>query len=489
METRTIHSKVLIYTLLTVLAVLVVVPFFWMLLASVKTSNEVFSISMKLFPKEFQWVNYQTIWDKIPLLTFFKNTFKIAVLTTLLQVLTSCFAAYGFSKVEFRGRDFLFLVSVTTFAMPWQAYMVPQFALISRMGLTDSHLGLILMQAFSGFGVFLIRQFMIGVPNELLEAARIDGLSEYGIFAKVALPLVKPGIATLVIFIFVTIWNDFMGPLIYLNSTRLKTIQLGIRMFISQYGADYALITQCTGSWGVNGTACAAGQQWCRKGEFTFLQGTHLGYLGAGVLVNRRIISIGTRIHVVVDGFYGPGSHVCSQIFHLNPAGTTEIKGNTFFYHGTAAEAGFTVLTPGAALELEETPVSFHYNQLEQGPCVSVSREGSLFTSMVTVIAGYGGKDEERCSIRRVPVIAPVTGRQLEDQEAEAVRILEGGHSWLVVINHRETGTDSEYIGADGCYGLGRVMALDEAACKGQDGGMDIPGKTGTGPRMTVLQW
>lgn len=242
METRTLHSKVIIYTLLTVLAVLVVVPFFWMLLASVKTSNEVFSIPMRLFPKEFQWGNYQTIWDKIPLLTFFKNTFKIAVLTTLLQVFTSCFAAYGFSKVEFKGRDILFLISVTTFAVPWQAYMVPQFALISRMGLTDSHLGLILMQAFSGFGVFLIRQFMIGVPNELLEAARIDGLSEYGIFAKVALPLVKPGIATLVIFTFVTIWNDFMGPLIYLNSTRLKTIQLGIRMFISQYGSDYALI-------------------------------------------------------------------------------------------------------------------------------------------------------------------------------------------------------------------------------------------------------
>ena len=242
METRTLHSKVIIYTLLTVLAVLVVVPFFWMLLASVKTSNEVFSIPMRLFPKEFQWGNYQTIWDKIPLLTFFKNTFKIAVLTTLLQVFTSCFAAYGFSKVEFKGRDILFLISVTTFAVPWQAYMVPQFALISRMGLTDSHLGLILMQAFSGFGVFLIRQFMIGVPNELLEAARIDGLSEYGISAKVALPLVKPGIATLVIFTFVTIWNDFMGPLIYLNSTRLKTIQLGIRMFISQYGADYALI-------------------------------------------------------------------------------------------------------------------------------------------------------------------------------------------------------------------------------------------------------
>ena len=192
METRTIHSKVLIYTLLTVLAVLVVIPFFWMLLASVKTSNEVFSIPMKLFPKQFQWVNYQTIWDKIPLLTFFKNTFKIAVLTTLLQVLTSCFAAYGFSKVEFKGRDFLFLVSVTTFAVPWQAYMVPQFALISRMGLTDSHLGLILMQAFSGFGVFLIRQFMIGVPNELLEAARIDGAGSWTVFRRITIPLLAP---------------------------------------------------------------------------------------------------------------------------------------------------------------------------------------------------------------------------------------------------------------------------------------------------------
>ena len=118
METRTLKSKIGIYMLLSVLAVLVVIPFGWMLLASVKTSNEVFSIPMKLFPKEFQWVNYQTIWDKIPLLVFFKNTFKIAVCTTLLQVLTSCFAAYGFSKVEFKGRDFLFLVSVTTLQCP-----------------------------------------------------------------------------------------------------------------------------------------------------------------------------------------------------------------------------------------------------------------------------------------------------------------------------------------------------------------------------------
>ena len=297
------------------------------------------------------------------------------------------------------------------------------------------------------------------------------------------------------------------GEDVLIDSGRYTYVDGGLRRQLKSSCAhnvpvvDWQEYTQCTGSWDVKGTACATGQQWCRKGEFTFLQGTHLGYLPAGVLVNRRIISIGTRIHVIVDGFYGQGTHVCSQIFHLNPAGTTEIKGNTFLYHGRAAEAVFTVLTPGAALELEDTPVSFHYNQLEEGPCVSISRENRLFTSMVTVITGYGGEDGERCDIRRVPVIAPVTGRQLGDGEAEAVRIREGGHSWLVVINHRETGADSEYIGADGCYGLGRVMACDEAGygepaqgtyIPGTPGTSGIPGTSGTpgtAPLMTVLQW
>lgn len=235
-------NQILIYIVLSVLAVGMVIPFVWMVLASFKTSNEVFSIPMRILPQTWHPENYQEIWDKIPLLTFFKNTIKLTVITTIIQVLTSCFAAYGFAKVKFKGRDLLFVIYVTTIAVPWQVYMVPQFALMGKLGLTNSHLGLILMQAFSAFGVFLMRQFMMGIPNELLEAARIDGLSEYGIFARISLPLVKPGIATLIIFTFVNIWNDFMGPLIYLNSTELKTIQLGIRMFISQYGADYALI-------------------------------------------------------------------------------------------------------------------------------------------------------------------------------------------------------------------------------------------------------
>lgn len=234
--------RTVIYVVLILLAVIMTIPFLWMVLASFKTSNEVFSIPMKILPETWHAENYQSIWEKIPLLTFFKNTVKITLFTTVIQVFTSCFASYGFAKVDFKGRDLLFIIYVTTIAVPWQVYMVPQFALMGKMGLTNSHLGLILMQAFSAFGVFLMRQFMMSIPNELLEAARIDGLNEYGIFARVALPLAKPGIATLVIFTFVNIWNDFMGPMIYINSTELKTIQLGIRMFITQYGADYALI-------------------------------------------------------------------------------------------------------------------------------------------------------------------------------------------------------------------------------------------------------
>ena len=125
-------------------------------------------------------------------------------------------------------------------------------------------------------------------------------------------------------------------------------------------------------------------------------------------------------------------------------------------------------------MELEETPVSFHYNQLEYAPCVSLWREAPLFVSMITVAAGYEAGDPNPYTVERVPVTAPVTGRQLGDGEAEGLRIRDGRHSWLIILNHLETGADGEYIGADGHYGLGRVMVMNE---------------TEPGSRLTVLQW
>lgn len=235
-------KKFLVYAVLIFTSVVMIIPFYWMLISSVKTNNEVFSIPMKWTVSEFHWENYQDIWTKIPLLTYFLNSTKLTIITMVVQVLTSCMAAYAFAKVNFKGKNVLFLIYVTTMAVPWQVYMIPQFVIVSRMGLNNTHLGLIMMQGFSAFGVFLLRQFFTEIPDELIEAAKIDGMGSYPILFKIVIPLAKPGLATLIIFTFVNVWNDFMGPLIYINSSELKTIQLGIRAFITQYGAEYALI-------------------------------------------------------------------------------------------------------------------------------------------------------------------------------------------------------------------------------------------------------
>lgn len=235
-------ARTLLYAVLIMVAIFMLLPFFWMLSASLKLDKDVFVFPVQWIPAEPQWSNYETIWTRIPFLTFFGNTFKLTTIITLLQLATSSFAAYAFAKLEFKGRDVLFMAYIASIAIPWQVYMVPQFIMMRQMGLVNNHLSLILLQAFTAFGVFLLRQFFISIPDEILDAARIDGMSEYGIYFRIMLPLSKPALATLTIFSAVFVWNDFMGPLIYLTKTELKTIQLGLRMFIQQYAADYALI-------------------------------------------------------------------------------------------------------------------------------------------------------------------------------------------------------------------------------------------------------
>lgn len=230
------------YVVLLALAVLMLIPFVWMISSSLKTSIDVFSIPMKWIPEVFHWENYVTIWSKVSLMTYFKNTVVVALVVTFMQILTSSFAAYAFAKMQFKGRDLLFMCYIGTIAVPWQVYMVPQFIMMRSIGLFDTIWALVVLQSFSAFGVFLMRQFYLGIPNALSEAARIDGLSEYGIWFRIILPLAKPAIATLCIFTFVNTWNDFMGPLIYLVSDANKTIQIGLRRFIQAYTADYHLI-------------------------------------------------------------------------------------------------------------------------------------------------------------------------------------------------------------------------------------------------------
>lgn len=235
-------GKILLYVVLIAVAVFTLIPFVWMISSSLKLDREVFAYPMKWIPETFHWENYRLIWQKVPMLTYFKNTATIALVVTFLQTLTSSFAAYAFAKLQFKGRDVLFLAYIATIAVPWQAYMLPQFIMMRSMGLYDTLWAMVVLQAFSAFGVFLMRQFYQGIPTELCEAARIDGLSEYGIWARIMLPLSKAAIATLVIFTFVGTWNDYMGPMIYLTRDANKTIQVGLRRFIQENSSDYHLI-------------------------------------------------------------------------------------------------------------------------------------------------------------------------------------------------------------------------------------------------------
>ena len=237
---RVVH--IVVYILLVALALFTLIPFVWMLSSSLKLDREVFSYPIKWIPETFRWENYSLIWQKVPLLTYFKNTAFIAIVVTFLQTLTSSFAAYAFAKLEFRGRDTLFLCYIATIAVPWQAYMLPQFIMMRSIGLYDTLWAMVVLQAFSAFGVFLMRQFYRGIPTELCEAARLDGLSEYGIWARIMLPLSKAAIATLIIFTFVGTWNDYMGPMIYLTKDLNKTVQVGLRRFIQENSSDYHLI-------------------------------------------------------------------------------------------------------------------------------------------------------------------------------------------------------------------------------------------------------
>jgi multiple sugar transport system permease protein len=230
------------YVLLIALSVGVLVPFAWMVTSSLKRDERVFTVPIQWVPDPFEWGNYARIWQDIPMAMYLGNSLFLAVAITFLQVLTGSFAAYGFAKTRFPGRDALFLAYLATIAVPWQAYMVPQYILMEKASLVDTRWALILLQAFGAFGVFLMRQYYLTIPDELIEAARLDGLTEFGIWARIVLPLSKPALASLALLTFVNTWNDYMGPFIYLTSNDLWTVQLGLRSFVGVYDTQYAMI-------------------------------------------------------------------------------------------------------------------------------------------------------------------------------------------------------------------------------------------------------
>ena len=235
-------SNVILFLIALAVAFIMIVPFVWMLSASFKLKTEIFSVPIKWIPETFHLDNYQSIVEEIPFPLYFFNTAKITVIITILQVITCSMAAFAFSKLRFPGRDTLFLAYLGTMMVPWHAIMIPQFIVIQKLGLYDNHLSLILTGAFSVFGVFILRQNMLSIPDSLGEAAKIDGCGPVGIYAKVILPLTKNGLATLVVLTFNNVWNDYMGPMIYLDKEANRTIQLGLATFKREFDTNYGAI-------------------------------------------------------------------------------------------------------------------------------------------------------------------------------------------------------------------------------------------------------
>lgn len=219
-------------------------PFLWMLTSSFKIEADVFKFPIEWIPRQWNAIsNYKEVWfGKHPFYLYYWNSIKVSLLTMTLSCFVSCMAAYGFSKVHFPAGRYLFIIVLATFMVPQQAILVPQFILYRFIGLFDSHYGLVLLGSFSVLGTFMLRQFFMGIHQEFIESAKIDGAGHIRIFVQIALPIAKPAIATYAILRFIWTWNDYQNPLIFLRTDALYTIQLAMQKFSTMHGEFYSLM-------------------------------------------------------------------------------------------------------------------------------------------------------------------------------------------------------------------------------------------------------
>lgn len=233
-------KKTLTYLMLIALSATFLAPFAWLVSTSFKPDAQIFHEPPIWFPRPVTLEHYVEGLQAIPFLLYLRNTLIICVFTVMGVVLSSSMVAYGLSKVPWRGREVFFYALVGTMLIPPQVTMVPVFTIFKQLGWLDTFLPLTFPAFLGGaFSVFLLRQFFRSIPNELSDAARVDGASEWGIYSRVVLPLARPALWTVGLFAFIGAWNDYLGPLIYLFDDRKYTLSLGLAMFRTQYGAEW----------------------------------------------------------------------------------------------------------------------------------------------------------------------------------------------------------------------------------------------------------
>lgn len=225
------------------LALLFVLPFVWMVVSSLKREIDVFRFPVRWIPDPATWANYAEVWTgRYPLTRYIGNSLLVAFARVAGELLTASLAAYAFSRLRFRGRDALFLLYVSTLIIPYQMLLVPRFIMYRQLGIYDTLWALILPGIFTVFGTFLLRQFFLTIPQELSDAARVDGANELQIYWRIVLPLAKPALASLAILAFVWSWNDYETPLVMLTTESRFTIPLGLTRYIDEGGGFSAAL-------------------------------------------------------------------------------------------------------------------------------------------------------------------------------------------------------------------------------------------------------
>ncbi|MFD1861566.1 carbohydrate ABC transporter permease [Planococcus chinensis] len=228
------------FILLAIGSLLILSPLWWMFATSLKTMAEVMSFPPSFFPEDWLFSNYIRTWEAAPFTRYTINTLVITTFVVVGNVLSNSFIAYGFAKIPFKGKNVLFAIVLATMMIPGFVTLIPQYVLFANLGWINTYYPLIVPAFFgSAFNIFLLRQFYMTIPTELIEAAKIEGASHFYIWWKIGLPLTKPAIATVAIFSFNGAWNDFLGPLLYLNDENLYTLQIGLQVFKGQLSTQW----------------------------------------------------------------------------------------------------------------------------------------------------------------------------------------------------------------------------------------------------------
>lgn len=239
---REIFHQVMIHAVLIIVSLVFIVPFLWMFLSSFKPALEIIRIPPTFIPEKFTIKNYETIFERLQFWRYFINSITVSVAVTMIAMFTSSLAGFVFTKFDFPGRDVIFIFFLAGLMIPFAVIVLPMYLFVSKLGMQNTYLGLILPICVSPFGIFLVRQFMEGIPMELIEAARIDGASNLWIYFRIMIPLSSAGIGGVGVFTFLWTWNQLWWPLMIISNQNMRTLPLGIAALTFQHAKRYDMI-------------------------------------------------------------------------------------------------------------------------------------------------------------------------------------------------------------------------------------------------------